>query len=125
MPYVDEMTDQAKAVGSVNTTYFREKPDGSAVHVGTNLDVAGVGNSLLSALLDQSTPFPEETPLKFKKGSAASLMIGRFRSLAFTSSITYNCTAMSGGGGATRVSFVLQAPSPLADGAQSRQQSMP
>lgn len=77
MPYVDEITEQAKMVGSVNTTYFREKPDGGFTHVGTNLDVAGVGNSLLSALSGQSTPFADGTPLQFRPGKVAGLMIGK------------------------------------------------
>lgn len=82
---MDEITQQARTVGSVNTTYFRENVDGTVVHVGTNLDVAGVGNSLHAALVGHPTPMPAGTPSRFASGKAASLMIG--------------------GGGATRVSY--------------------
>ncbi|KAL7004324.1 hypothetical protein EMMF5_006150 [Cystobasidiomycetes sp. EMM_F5] len=76
VPFMDEITQQARTVGSVNTTYFRENVDGTVVHVGTNLDVAGVGNSLHAALVGHPTPMPAGTPSRFASGKAASLMIG-------------------------------------------------
>ncbi|GAA6003487.1 hypothetical protein JCM10207_000355 [Rhodosporidiobolus poonsookiae] len=73
---VDELTPAAQALGSVNTTFLRHNADGSVTHVGTNLDTAGVGNSLLTALLSTPTPFPAEAPRRFAPGTASALMIG-------------------------------------------------
>lgn len=83
MPHMDEVTPQARAIGSVNTTYFRENSDGTSTHVGTNLDTAGVHNSLFNVLSGGDSPYPSEAPTKFADGTAAAIMIG--------------------GGGATRV----------------------
>ncbi|KAI5475359.1 3-dehydroquinate synthase [Pseudohyphozyma bogoriensis] len=76
MDHLTEITPQAKLIGSVNTTYFRTLPDGTSVQVGTNLDTAGVGNSLLTVLTGSPSPFPEDQPLQFAPGVAAGLMIG-------------------------------------------------
>ncbi|GAA5953691.1 hypothetical protein JCM10213_000569 [Rhodosporidiobolus nylandii] len=77
MDKVDELAPQAQAIGSVNTTYVRiDEATGKAVHVGTNLDTAGVGNSLLTALLDSPSPFPADAPRRFAPRTAAALMIG-------------------------------------------------
>lgn len=73
---VDELTPRAKAIGAVNTTYLRHEADGSVVEVGDNLDTAGVGNSLLSALLDRPSPFPSDSPRRFSPNIAAAIMIG-------------------------------------------------
>ncbi|ORY56202.1 hypothetical protein BCR35DRAFT_355663 [Leucosporidium creatinivorum] len=77
MTAVDELTPQAHAIGSVNTTYFRSSsPSGSPTHVGTNLDTLAVSNVLLSTLTALPTPFPPNTPLAFAPGKASALMIG-------------------------------------------------
>lgn len=77
MTAVDEVTPQAAAIGSCNTTFFRtDSATGQVTHVGTNLDTAGVGNSLLTVLTGHSTPFPADTPLSFAPGTASALMIG-------------------------------------------------
>jgi quinate dehydrogenase len=77
MTAVDEVTPQAAAIGSCNTTFFRtDSATGKITHVGTNLDTAGVGNSLLTILTGHSTPFPTKTPLSFAPGTASALMIG-------------------------------------------------
>lgn len=72
---VDELDDSALAIGSVNTTFFRFSSN-PPVHVGMNLDQAGVGNSLLNSLTGHSTPFPAGTPTLFAPKSAAALMVG-------------------------------------------------
>ncbi|ORY56197.1 hypothetical protein BCR35DRAFT_335500 [Leucosporidium creatinivorum] len=77
MTAVDEVTPQAAAIGSCNTTFFRtDSATGKIIHVGTNLDTAGVGNSLLTVLTGHSTPFPPTVPLTFAPGTASALMIG-------------------------------------------------
>ncbi|KAM0753951.1 Aminoacid dehydrogenase-like protein [Meredithblackwellia eburnea MCA 4105] len=76
MPHLDYLTPQAQAIGSVNTTYWRKNESGTLQHAGTNLDTAGVGNSLLSALSGSASPFPAETARSFAAGVGAALMIG-------------------------------------------------
>ncbi|KAL8283693.1 hypothetical protein RQP46_005488 [Phenoliferia psychrophenolica] len=76
MAHLDELTPQAEAIGSVNTTYWRTGADGKLVHVGTNLDTAGVGNSLLTQLCGFPSPFPADAPHSFAPGVASALMIG-------------------------------------------------
>ncbi|GAA5852000.1 hypothetical protein JCM8547_000123 [Rhodosporidiobolus lusitaniae] len=75
---VDELTPQAAAIGSVNTTFLRPSPSSPSgfIHVGTNLDTAGVKNSLLTALLRTPSPFPSDAPKAFAPDTAAALMIG-------------------------------------------------
>ena len=86
VPYCDALTPQAKAVGSVNTTYFETDAYGRTIHVGTNLDLMGVRNSLLTVLSSQVSPFPASMPMSFAPNQAAGLCIG--------------------GGGATRAAVV-------------------
>ncbi|KAK4702194.1 hypothetical protein P7C70_g4032, partial [Phenoliferia sp. Uapishka_3] len=76
MEHLDIITPQAEAIGSVNTTYWRKGPDDKLLHVGTNLDTAGVGNSLLTQLCGFPSPFPEGTPHSFAPAVASALMIG-------------------------------------------------
>lgn len=83
MPYLDELTPRAQAVGSVNTTKIVEK-DGKTIHIGTNLDIQAILNSLRQALTGTASPFDASVPSEFREGQAAALVIG--------------------GGGATRVS---------------------
>lgn len=82
MPYLDELTPEAKAVGSVNTTKLCER-DGKIVHIGTNLDIKAILNSLRQALTGIASPFDASVPAEFQEGQAAAFVIG--------------------GGGATRV----------------------
>jgi len=82
MPYLDELTPEAKAVGSVNTTKLYER-DGKLIHKGTNLDIKAILNSLRQTLTGTASPFDASVPEKFRVGDAAGLVIG--------------------GGGATRV----------------------
>ncbi|BGP20930.1 hypothetical protein JCM10213v2_009095 [Rhodosporidiobolus nylandii] len=96
MDKVDELAPQAQAIGSVNTTYVRiDEATGKAVHVGTNLDTAGVGNSLLTALLDSPSPFPADAPRRFAPRTAAALM----------TLLTARTLLIVGGGGATRAAI--------------------
>ncbi|KAI5477383.1 3-dehydroquinate synthase [Pseudohyphozyma bogoriensis] len=76
MSHVDEMTPTARAVGSINTTYFRTLPSGETVHVGDNIDTEGVRNPLLTALTGIPSPFPPTMPRSFAPNTAAGLMIG-------------------------------------------------
>lgn len=84
MPYLDELTPEAQAVGSVNTTKIVEK-DGKTHHIGTNFDQLAIRNSLRQALTGTASPFDASVPSEFQKGRAAAFVIG--------------------GGGATRVSY--------------------
>lgn len=83
MPYLDELSPEAKAVGSVNTTKVYES-DGKLAHIGTNLDIKAILNSLRQSLTGIASPFAATVPERFHPGRAAGLVIG--------------------GGGATRVS---------------------
>lgn len=74
MKHLDVLTPQAEAIGSVNTTYWRPGADGKLLHVGTNFDTAGVGNSLLTVLCGSPSPFPAGTPHTFAPGVASALM---------------------------------------------------
>lgn len=75
MPYLDELTPEAKAVGSVNTTKLYER-DGKLVHIGTNLDIKAILNSLRQSLTGIASPFPSSVPNRFRLGCAAGLVIG-------------------------------------------------
>ncbi|KAK9894059.1 NAD(P)-binding protein [Cystobasidium minutum MCA 4210] len=75
MPYLDELTPRAQAVGSVNTTKIVEK-DGKTIHIGTNLDIQAILNSLRQALTGTASPFDASVPSEFREGQAAALVIG-------------------------------------------------
>lgn len=48
IPYLDELTDAAQAVGAVNTIFYRYGPDGERRYIGTNTDVLGIQNAFLN-----------------------------------------------------------------------------
>lgn len=78
IPYLDGLSDTAKAVGSVNLTYYEcDAKSGEERHIGTNTDVEGVRVVLISALTGAITPFPKDLPQTFEKGTAAGLCIGK------------------------------------------------
>lgn len=75
MPHLDRISDEAKFMSSVNTTYFEES-DSGILHVGTNTDWLGVRNALLSAFTGKSSPFAPGTPTSFPHGIAAGFVVG-------------------------------------------------
>lgn len=87
MPFMDEMTPEAKAVGSVNTFKLVDGKDGQNRVIGTNLDIKAIHNSLRQILTGVASPFDGSSPDKFEEGKVAAFVIG--------------------GGGATRVRKTL------------------
>ena len=75
IPYLDELTEEAQAVGSVNTTYFQEA-NGYTKHIGHNTDVLGLRNVILQSL-KPDLPFEKlDAGLQFEKGKVAGFVIG-------------------------------------------------
>jgi len=50
LPYLDNLTPEAEAVGAVNTIFFRQGDDGTREMWGTNTDVIGIRDAFLSNL---------------------------------------------------------------------------
>ncbi|OAP58182.1 shikimate-5-dehydrogenase [Fonsecaea erecta] len=48
IPYLDELTDEGKAIGAVNTIVFKTDPDGSRIYTGTNTDCLGIRDAFLT-----------------------------------------------------------------------------
>lgn len=48
IPYLDELEDAGRAVGAVNTIFYRAGPDGRRKYVGTNTDVLGIQDAFLN-----------------------------------------------------------------------------
>ncbi|KAM0756154.1 hypothetical protein T439DRAFT_22136 [Meredithblackwellia eburnea MCA 4105] len=76
IPHLDALTPEARAIGSVNTTFWREDDFGKLLHVGTNVDTAGVINPLLAAFTGQASPFSAGTPHSFAPGVGSAVVIG-------------------------------------------------
>merc|ERR1711939_967986 len=74
--HLDELTQTAKAVGSVNVTYLEEGPNGRLKHVGTNADCKAVENALIGGITGSWSPFEEGLPACFETGKAAGLVVG-------------------------------------------------
>lgn len=53
IPYLDELTEDGKAIGAINTIFLDEK-DGQRRFVGTNTDCIGISQSLSEAVTDPS-----------------------------------------------------------------------
>lgn len=76
MPYLDELTEEARAIGSVNTTFFRQEDD-HVKHIGHNTDVLGLRNVILQSL-KPDLPFEALSPaIRFAKGRIAGFVIGQ------------------------------------------------
>lgn len=45
--YVDDLTDEARAIGAINTVFLRRGTDGSSRYIGTNTDCLGVREAFL------------------------------------------------------------------------------
>ncbi|KIW24936.1 shikimate-5-dehydrogenase [Cladophialophora immunda] len=48
IPYLDELTDEGKAIGAVNTIVFKTGPGGSRIYCGTNTDCLGIRDAFLT-----------------------------------------------------------------------------
>jgi quinate dehydrogenase len=42
IPLLDELTEEGKVIGAVNTIFFKTAPDGSRIYCGTNTDCLGI-----------------------------------------------------------------------------------
>jgi quinate dehydrogenase len=49
IPFLDELTDQAKAIGAVNTIFIKNR-DGKRLYCGTNTDCVGIRDSFLETV---------------------------------------------------------------------------
>jgi quinate dehydrogenase len=44
---LDDLTEEARAIGAVNTSFLRVTPDGRRLHIGTNTDCVGIREAIL------------------------------------------------------------------------------
>ncbi|KIX02094.1 uncharacterized protein Z518_08033 [Rhinocladiella mackenziei CBS 650.93] len=52
IPYLDELTDEGKAIGAVNTIFFKTATDGSRICCGTNTDCLGIRDAFFANVKD-------------------------------------------------------------------------
>lgn len=55
IPHLDELTDEGKAIGAVNTIVFKTGPDGSRIFCGTNTDCLGIRDAFFTNV--QGSPY--------------------------------------------------------------------
>lgn len=55
IPHLDELTDEGKSIGAVNTICFKTAPDGSRIYSGTNTDCLGIRDAFLTNV--QGSPY--------------------------------------------------------------------
>lgn len=48
IPHLDELTDEGKSIGAVNTICFKTAADGSRIYCGTNTDCLGIRDAFLT-----------------------------------------------------------------------------
>jgi quinate dehydrogenase len=48
IPYLDELTEEGKAIGAINTIVFKPGPNGSTIYSGTNTDCIGIRDAFLN-----------------------------------------------------------------------------
>nr|KAK5440403.1 hypothetical protein LTR18_007691 [Exophiala xenobiotica] len=48
IPQLDELTEEGKAIGAVNTIFFKTGPNGSRLYCGTNTDCIGIHDAFLT-----------------------------------------------------------------------------
>ncbi|KAL8243794.1 hypothetical protein R6Q59_010052 [Mikania micrantha] len=48
IPYLDQLTPEAQAIGAVNTIFFKPGPDGQRLFYGTNTDCLGIRDAFLT-----------------------------------------------------------------------------
>ncbi|KIW96296.1 shikimate-5-dehydrogenase [Cladophialophora bantiana CBS 173.52] len=61
IPYLDELTDEGKAIGAVNTIVFKTGPSGSRLYCGTNTDCLGIRDAFLTNV--EGSPYREKPGL--------------------------------------------------------------
>lgn len=50
IPHLDELTDEGKSIGAVNTIFFKDSSDGSRIYCGTNTDCLGIRDAFLTSV---------------------------------------------------------------------------
>lgn len=48
IPYLDELTEEGKVIGAINTIFFKTAPDGSRIYCGTNTDCIGIRDAFIN-----------------------------------------------------------------------------
>ncbi|KAJ9628126.1 hypothetical protein H2204_009528 [Knufia peltigerae] len=48
IPYLDELTEEGKAIGAINTIFFKTAADGSRIYCGTNTDCVGIRDAFIT-----------------------------------------------------------------------------
>lgn len=48
IPLLDELTEEGKAIGAINTIFFKTAPDGSRIYCGTNTDCIGIRDAFMN-----------------------------------------------------------------------------
>lgn len=55
IPYLDELTEEGRVIGAINTIFFKTRPDGSRTYCGTNTDCLGIRDAFLNNV--KGTPY--------------------------------------------------------------------
>ncbi|KAL6250470.1 hypothetical protein RBB50_002772 [Rhinocladiella similis] len=48
IPYLDELTEEGKVIGAINTIFFKTAADGSRIYCGTNTDCLGIRDAFIT-----------------------------------------------------------------------------
>ncbi|KIW17433.1 hypothetical protein PV08_04627 [Exophiala spinifera] len=48
IPYLDELTEEGKTIGAINTIFFKTAADGSRIYCGTNTDCLGIRDAFFT-----------------------------------------------------------------------------
>lgn len=79
IPYLDELTDAGRAVGAINTLFYRIGPDGTRRLVGTNTDILGIRDAFLYNVT--GTPYVGKPALVVGGGGTCRAAIYALRDL--------------------------------------------
>lgn len=70
-PVLDALTDEARVMGSVNTTFVRLSPSGQRLYIGTNTDCIGTRDAILAKAPDAAVKAKGKPAMVIGAGGAA------------------------------------------------------
>src|ERR1700712_976901 len=70
IPYLDDLTEEGRDVGAINTIFFREQ-DGKRLLIGTNTDTVGVRESFYRNIASPDAVFHKRPGMVIGGGGAA------------------------------------------------------
>ncbi|KAH8655258.1 quinate dehydrogenase [Xylariales sp. PMI_506] len=69
--HLDELTEEGREVGAINTLFLREGPEGQRILCGTNTDVVGIRESFYQNVADPDAGFHDKPAMVIGGGGAA------------------------------------------------------